>query len=131
MIKESTVEIALTIESEDENQVVTPVNLTTVGGLVVVAYNEGNKIVAQWSKNSQTNFDPIDTTGTGTDAVNGLCIVRLQSSNTASALLKFLKLEVHVFQTNANFDDNIQHDIVNEIEVETMKNVVLQKAVSS
>lgn len=127
--KEATIEIALTIQSENQNGVVTPVNLNNVEGLVVVAYSEGNKIVHRWSLLAQVGFDMIDINGAGTNAAQGVCIVRLESSVTDKALLKMLKLEVHLFQSNVNFAGNLQHDIVNDIEVEIVKETILKNAV--
>jgi hypothetical protein len=124
--KQSTVEIALTIQSENENGIVSPVNLNNVEGLVVVAYNEGNKIVEQWSLISQVGFNIIDITSVGANPVQGRCLIRLEGDNTDKSLLKMLKLEVHVFQNNPNFANNLQHDIVNDIEVEVVKETILK-----
>ena len=131
MNKESTVEVQLTILSEDSSGVKSPVNINNLTGLVAVAYNEGKKIIGKYSMNPQTGFEPIDTTGTGTDAANGICIIRMNTDVTKASLSKMVKFEVHVFQANANFTGNEQHDIATDIELEEAKDIILINAKGS
>jgi hypothetical protein len=125
-IRTSTFEIVFTLQSEAEDGTKTAIDLTGLVGLVVVAYNEGGKIVAKFSKNAKAGHDPIDTTGTGTDATHGKAIIRIQSDQSAKSLQKNLKLEFHIFQTNTNFTDNLQHDIATGVDVEEIFEPVLK-----
>lgn len=118
IVRTSTVEVVFTVKAQDENGTLTPVNLTSVSGLTIIAYNEGGQTVGKYSKNYKEGYGDIDLAGTGTDAANGVGIIRVQSTESAKAIVKTLKLEFHVFQNNTNFDDATQHDIATGVELE-------------
>ena len=118
MVRGATYEIEIAIT--DDTGVA--IDLTSVNGILVGAYNDNKRVFAQWSLVPKTGFGDVVVT----DAINGLISVALQSDESVKSLEKDCKLEIVVSFTNALFDNDLQISIDTDIKLEVIERSIFE-----
>jgi hypothetical protein len=111
--------ISLTLNDESGN----PIDIDTLTGLVIIAYQGSKNIVQKWSKNALSGYDDI----TIVSADLGQISVVLDRANLRGAMaLNTLLLEVAIEQADARFEGGKRRSVLTAISLEEVTQTISQ-----
>jgi len=112
MVRGENKKFTITVRNKTTGAVI---DCSAATGILLGAYQEGGKILQQWSKVVKAGFGTIDVT----NAATGILVVYMDVSNTLAAVRnKMVRLEGEVSFANANYVGGHQISIDTNVEIE-------------